>query len=309
MTNQSCATQTLANAPRGFTAYEAIRERLPEPVRQGEARRAAHLEAIADAFDTVLLDAYGVLNRGQQAIPGVPERVRRLQAAGKRVMVVSNVAGFAHRTLMERYQRLGYAFAPDDVITSRKSLVRQLEAEAPRHWGMIAAAHFGPDEFPPLDYRMIADELADYERAEGFLMVGASEWTMDRQARLVETLRSNPRPLYIANPDLLAPQEGGYSTEPGTYGHEIMDRTAVTPIFCGKPYPGIFQLALEQLGSALDRDRTLMVGDTLHTDILGGQAAGLQTALVTTTGVLADMDIDAAIATSGIAPDWVLDQA
>ena len=123
----------LADAPLGFTAYEAIRHRLPMPIRRGACRRARHLGDIADGYDMILLDAYGVLNRGQAPVPGVPERIRALQAAGKRVMVVSNVAGFAHRTLLERYPRLGYTFASDDIITSRKSLIRQLADEGPRH--------------------------------------------------------------------------------------------------------------------------------------------------------------------------------
>lgn len=295
--------------PLGFSAYEGIRHRLPSPNRRGAVQRASHLGDIAEHYDTFLLDAYGVLNRGQVAVPGVPERIRELQAAGKRVMVVSNAAGFPHRVLMERYGALGYTFAPDDVITSRKTLVRRLQDHEPRHWGMIAGQHFGPDEFPPLDYTLLADDRAHYDAAEGFLLVGASEWTPARQALLVESLKAHPRPLYVANPDLLAPQEGGHSTEPGTYAHQIMDETGVEPEFYGKPFGQIFETAMQQLGDGVDPARTLMVGDTLHTDVLGGLTAGLQTALVTETGVLAGMDIDEAIQTSGIAPDWVLRQA
>jgi len=298
-----------SDAPLGFTAYEAIRHRLPAPARPGAAGRAANLGEIVDHFDTVLLDAFGVLNRGQAPIPGVPERIADLQAARKRVMVVSNAAGFSHATLMARYQRLGYQFDATDVITSRKTLVRQLEQEPRRHWGMIAGQQFGPDEFPPLDYRMLRDDIADYHAVDGFLFVGASEWTPARQALLTRSLLDNPRRLLVANPDLLAPQTGGDSTEPGTFAHQIQDATGVEPAFYGKPFANIFELALERLGPEIDRERTLMVGDTLHTDVLGGQAAGVRTALVTQTGVLADMDIDAAIDSSGIVPDWILDQA
>jgi ribonucleotide monophosphatase NagD (HAD superfamily) len=49
-----------------------------------------------------------------------------------------------------------------------------------------------------------------------------------------------------------------------------------------------------------------MLGDTLHTDILGAAAAGMSTALVTGHGVLAGMDVDACIAESGIRPDYIL---
>jgi len=299
----------LDTPPLGLTAYQAIRHRLPPTKRLGECQRAQHLGEIADHYDVFLLDAYGVINRGSEPVAGVPERVRALQAAGKRVMIVSNAAGFPHPVLMARYAGLGYALAPEDVITSRKTLVSRLATEAPRHWGMIAGAHFGPEEFPPLDYRLLGDYIADYHAAEGFLLVGASAWTAERQAMLIASLKASPRPLFVANPDLIAPQEGGHSTEPGTYAHQIMDETGVEPVFYGKPFGGIFTLALERLGPAIDLSRILMVGDTLHTDILGAHAAGLQAALVTDTGVLAGVDIDQAVASSGIAPDWILKQA
>ena len=62
------------------------------------------------------------------------------------------------------------------------------------------------------------------------------------------------------------------------------------------------------LGTDPDPSRIIMVGDTLHTDILGGAAAGLATALVTDHGALKDLDVEAAIARSQIVPGYVLPQ-
>lgn len=107
-----------------FEAYEAVRHRLPTVVpTDGGYRHASTLADIADEFDVFLLDAFGVLNIGEAAIPGTPERIKALTAAGKRVLVVSNAAGFPHQALMEKYSRLGYDFAPEDVITSRVTLL------------------------------------------------------------------------------------------------------------------------------------------------------------------------------------------
>ena len=47
-----------------------------------------------------------------------------------------------------------------------------------------------------------------------------------------------------------------------------------------------------------------MVGDTLQTDILGGRAAGVQTALVTGYGALVGVDPGWAMEVSGIVPDY-----
>lgn len=84
-----------------FAAYEAVRHRLPAGTRSAACQGLPDLDALADDVDVFLLDAFGVLNIGETAIPGVPERVLGLQKAGKRVIVVSNAAGYPHSNLME----------------------------------------------------------------------------------------------------------------------------------------------------------------------------------------------------------------
>ena len=50
--------------------------------------------------------------------------------------------------------------------------------------------------------------------------------------------------------------------------------------------------------------RIAMVGDSLHTDILGGAAAGLGTILITNYGLLRTHDVDQLCAEMQIFPDW-----
>ncbi len=49
-----------------------------------------------------------------------------------------------------------------------------------------------------------------------------------------------------------------------------------------------------------------MVGDTLHTDVLGGAAAGCRSVLVTDHGLFAGRDTAPFIAASGIVPDFII---
>jgi ribonucleotide monophosphatase NagD (HAD superfamily) len=49
-----------------------------------------------------------------------------------------------------------------------------------------------------------------------------------------------------------------------------------------------------------------MVGDSLHTDILGGRAAGCFTVLVTGHGFFAGVDPAPFIAASGLVPDFTV---
>jgi glycerol-1-phosphatase len=296
-------TVTAASA---FEAYLAIRDRLPPAPQGGGYRRAETLGEIAAPYDVVLLDAYGVLNVGNRAVPGAVERVADLRRTGKRVVVVSNSAGYPRRVMMARYASLGFDFAPGEVVSSRQALIAHLSGEVGRRWGAMLSPAHGTEDFGGIDLSLLGDDAAEYDRAEGFLLVGSDGWTEARQALIEASLHARRRPVLVGNPDLVAPREDGLSLEPGHYAHRLADRTGATPRFFGKPFRGIYELALSRLSPMPAPDRVLMVGDTLHTDVLGGRSMGFATALMTDFGAFSGADVDAAIAASGIAPDYVV---
>lgn len=290
-----------------FIAYEGVRHRLPSVSRGADCKRLPDLDAIACEIDVFLLDAFGVLNIGETAIPGVPERVAGLLRAGKRVLVVSNAAGLPHSDLMQKYRSLGYDFDPEDVITSRKATLAGLAGMPARHWGLMATESLGREDLEQLNLTYLAEDRAAYDAAESFILMGAAVWTEQRQTLLKSSLIRNPRPVIVGNPDIVAPRETGFSTEPGSFAHRLADATGVAPLFFGKPFRNIFELAFDRLGS-FEPDRTVMVGDSLHTDILGGQAAGIKSALIAGHGFFAGHDVNQPIKASGIQPDYILDR-
>ncbi|TMV89300.1 HAD family hydrolase [Thioclava sp. BHET1] len=290
-----------------LAAYERARHRLPAPGTPRSSQTARDLSELADLFDVFLLDAFGVLNIGETAIAGTPERVAALQAAGKRVLVVSNAAGFPHDTLMRKYTRLGYDFAPEDVITSRATLICALRKAPARAWGLMASRAAGLGELSQFDVTWLAEDRAAYDAAEGFLMIGAAEWTEERQGLLETSIRDNPRPIWVGNPDIVAPREVGFSKEPGHFAHRLADATGISPEFFGKPFANIYDLAFARLGPVAPA-RVLMVGDSLHTDILGAQAAGIRSALIAGYGFFGGADAQAAIDSCGIVPDFILER-
>ncbi len=294
-------------AQEALAAYERARHRLPSPGEISTSQMARDLSELADLFDVFLLDAFGVLNIGETAIEGTPERVAALQAQGKRVMVVSNAAGVPHDSLMQKYTRLGYDFAPEDVVTSRTAIVAALREAPSRAWGLMASDTAGDDELDQFDITWLAEDRAAYDAAEGFLLIGAADWTEERQDLLEASLRDNPRPVWVGNPDIVAPREVGFSQEPGHFAHRLADATGVAPEFYGKPFTNIYDIAFARLGP-VDPARVLMVGDSLHTDILGAQATGIRSALIAGYGFFDGEDAQAAIASCGIVPDFVLER-
>lgn len=295
-----------ADSQWAFDAYQSVRERLPQVDFDNTPQKAANLSAIADQIDVFLLDAFGVLNVGGSAIPGVPERIRSLQAAGKRVMVVSNAAGVPKRVLAQHYADLDYAFATEDIVTSREAMLAGLANQPKRRWGLIGSQKFGMEDFETLNAVFMADDPALYDQVDGFLFYGAGEWTESRQTLLENSLRRTSRPVLVGNPDIVAPVEGGLSRQAGHYAHRLADATGVRAEFFGKPFANIYDLVFQRLPAGIDRSRIVMVGDTLHTDILGGRVAGVKTALVTDFGSLTGTDIDACIQISGLCPDYTL---
>lgn len=292
-----------------FAAYEAVRHRLPPPATGRPAPVMARtLAEVADRYDAFLLDAFGVLNIGETAIEGVAERIADLRDLGKQVLIVSNAAGFPHATLMEKYARLGYDFAPEDVITSRRALLAGLNGGRGMHWGLMATPKTGLRDLEDLTLTYLQEDAAPYAAVDGFLMIGSAVWTDERQALLEQAVRDRPRPVLVGNPDIVAPREGGFSVEPGHFAHRLADRTGVTPTFYGKPFADIYDLAFARLDPMPPRDRILMVGDSLHTDILGAQTAGIRSALVAGYGFFAGGDALAAIAQSGIVPDIIVER-
>jgi len=294
----------LSDAVSAFARYEAIRPRLPAAHYPARSSVLFSLEEVADHVDGFLLDAFGVLNVGETAIPGAVARMAGLRARGKRLAVLTNAASYTRSQLLAKYRKLGFDFTADEVVASRDVAVARLEGIAPgATWAVIAAAG---DTFADIPARVL-DAVADPSAladADAVLFLSTARWTPALQARLVDALERNLRPFVIANPDLVAPREGGLTLEPGLFGHDLLDRIGADAHWFGKPFPEAFAEGIARTGLA--PARLAMVGDTLHTDVLGGAAAGCRSVLVTDHGLFTGRDTAPFIAASGITPDFII---
>jgi glycerol 3-phosphatase-2 len=264
---------------------------------------------IASEFDFFIFDAFGVLVLGDTAIPSAPAVLAALKAAGKSTCILSNAATQDRAAQFAKYSGLGFPVAEGEIVTSR-SVLASAVADLPdiRNWAAILP--------PGGSFSGLRGDIAtphtDVERfwkAEGYLFLSTNGWTTDLQHRLVDRLTARPAPVLVGNPDLVAPREHGLSIEPGFFAHDILDRTPGDVRFFGKPFANAFDAAIAVVEAGrgrVDRSRVAMVGDTLHTDILGGASAGLGTVLVTDHGVLKGHEPEALIEQSGIRPNWIV---
>jgi HAD superfamily hydrolase (TIGR01450 family) len=298
--------QPTARAAEIFRRYEDIRHRLPMASFPATSLTIDHLADLADDIDVFFLDAFGVLNVGDSPIPGAVERLEELTALGKHIFVVTNSASYSAAHALEKYRSLGFDLSPRQVISSRNT-ARAALMTYPSNliWGVVAMPSADLDEIDAKTV-LLLDDPETYDEVDAVLFLSSAEWTPARQILLTRSLKNNARPVLVGNPDLVAPREYGLSLEPGFYAHELADNTGIKPQFFGKPFAGIFKYGLAMANvKHIPKHRMAMVGDTLHTDILGGAAAGIRTVLITDHGFLKDENIPELIASSGIVPDFI----
>lgn len=294
----------VTDAETAFRRYEEVRRRLPQARYPARPAPLPTLEEVADHVDGFLLDAFGVLNVGETPIPGAVARMAALRKRGKRLAVLTNAASYTRAQLLAKYHRLGFDFTADEVVASRDVALMHLENIAPgATWAALSAAG---DSFADSPARLVdaIENPTAFDDADAILFLSSARWTDALQARLLQALERRPRPVVIANPDIVAPREDGLTLEPGLYGHALLDRLDLPVHWFGKPFPQAFAEGIARTGLA--PDRLAMVGDTLHTDVLGGAAAGCRSVLVTDHGLFAGRDTAPFIAASGIVPDFIV---
>lgn len=297
-----------ANTHGAFARYEAVRDRLPQANFPQSSRHMTHLGEVAEHVDGFALDAFGVLNVGKTAIPGAVERLADLRRRGKKLCVLSNAASFTRSEALAKYQRLGFDFNAREVITSRDVAVARMNAVAPGAvWAALADV---TDDFHDLPATVLdaANDPSALDSADAIFFLASQRLTSELYERMVSAMERNPRPMIVANPDITAPFENSLSREPGLFAHDLIDQLGPQSghhvHWFGKPFAHAYDDVLDRM--QLPAHRLAMVGDTLHTDILGGCAAGMATVLVSDHGLFRGHDVAPFIAQSGIVPDYVV---
>ena len=316
------------SATRILDMYQALRPSLPQANFPSHYLRHHTLGDISDNYDAFFFDAFGVLNLGERAIPLAVERIAQLKAAGKFVCIVSNAASVTIESLYKKYSGLGFAFTPEEIISSRQAMLAYLSQTntqtntqtstqstpinpSPQKCAVIAPIGTDTQDIATCGHFSSLVNVLEHpeymDEAEQFILLSSQDWTQQHQALLIENLQRKPRPILLANPDLVAPREDYFSLEPGYLAKAIQEATGISAKPFGKPYANIFDLAKQKLPPHIRNDKILMIGDTLHTDIIGGAAAGVHTALVCANGFASTIDWQACIAQTGITPHYVID--
>ena len=238
-------------------------------------RPIAGLSELADRYDALLCDVWGVIHNGRESFPAACAALARWRAEVGPVVLISNAAR-PHAPVIEQLDGLAVQRDSYTALVTSGDATRVLLAE--RAPGPVW--RIGPPRDAPL-YEGLGMEFADLEHAAFICVSGPyddeTEEPADYRDRFIRGVERG-LPMICANPDIVV-QRGDKLIYCGGALAQLYESLGGDVTMAGKPYLPIYELSLakaaEALGRRLDPARVLCIGDGLPTDVRGANARGL----------------------------------
>lgn len=238
----------------------------------------------------VIFDIDGVLEFRGQVYPGAIETLAQLRRQGILVRFLTNSTLKSRRSCAEKLRRSGFEADEEEVITASYAAAVYLRSLNPRScWVMLERE--GLDEF--------RDFVMDDQNPE-YLVVGDNRSRFDfAHLNHAVKLLLNGTKLIAMQGELLDTSMGDVELNVGAWAGMLERASGAPAVYLGKPNPYNFILALDSMG--LPKEKVLVVGDRVHTDILGARNLGLCSVLVRTG------EFDPKELQGDVQPDFVCD--
>ncbi|NCU03516.1 MAG: HAD-IIA family hydrolase [Chitinophagaceae bacterium] len=276
-------------------------------------------KTIAAKYKIFFFDAFGVIKSYNGLIPGMDKTFAWLEETGKEYFIVTNDASRSPQQLAESYHKIGLdIIQPERVISSGMLAKEYLDLKVSEgivaYLGTQSSAHYiDSSGLHTLPVSAITQYNIDQVNALVLLDDEGFNW-FDDLNRTVNILRKRTIPAIVANTDHIYPVSGSNDVSIAIGGVATMIESIVGKKFIrfGKPDSQMFMFAYDLLrernNEPISKKDILMVGDTLHTDILGGNKFGLDTVLVLSGNTLPS-DAETRIRATGIMPTYVCESA
>ncbi len=239
---------------------------------------------ISDSYMGFIIDQWGVLHNGEKPYEGVIECLKELKSRGKFIIILSN-SGKRAEANKERLKKIGIGPSLYDVLlTSGEMAWQGMHDQDEGFFQNLGKKVYiisrGGDTtiVDGLDVEIVDD----VKKADFLVISGADspEKTLeDYEPILREAVRRQIKAL-CANPDSLGVMGKLNIMGPGTLARRYQDFGGVIH-YIGKPHQPIFQKCIRMFQEKeIYPGQTIMIGDTMAHDILGGQLVDIDTCLV-----------------------------
>jgi HAD superfamily hydrolase (TIGR01450 family) len=275
-----------------------------------------NFKTIIEKYRYIFFDAYGVLKNNMGLVEGIGQTFVHLETCNKEYYIVTNDASRSPRQLAESYHQMGLTVIEAERIISSGMLAKEY-LDLKVNDGIVAylgtedSAHYIESSgLHTMPVNKVSDADIDQVNALVLLDDEGFNWAEDLN-KTVNILRKRTIPAIVANTDHTYPVNvKEVSIAIGGIATMIESIVGKRFIRFGKPDSQMFMFAydlIREKGPVSKKD-ILMVGDTLHTDIMGGNKFGFDTALVLTGNTQAK-DAETRIHATGIVPTYICEDA
>src|SRR3954447_5502233 len=226
-----------------------------------------------------LIDMDGVIYRERQLIPGAERFINSLLDRGVPFAFLTNNSQRARRDMATKLARMGITVDESHIFTCAMATARFLAAQKPAGTAFVIGEGGLTQALHKNGYAIVDDD-PDY------VVVGEGRtFNMEIVEAAVRMILRGSK-LIATNIDPNCPTSHGLRPGCGAIVAMLETATGTKAFSVGKPSPVMMRAARKELGLATDE--TVMIGDTMETDILGGVAMGYRTALVLSGGTQRD---------------------
>jgi HAD superfamily hydrolase (TIGR01459 family) len=244
------------------------------------------LSQVADHYDALLCDIWGVVHNGREPFAPGCAALARYRAERGPVVLISN-SPRPGADVVAQLDALGVSReAWSAVVTSGDATRFELKARAPGPaWAL------GPARDAPL-YEGTGVHFAETPEEGAFvsctgLFDDEVETPQDFRGRL-QICADRRLVMVCANPDRIV-QRGAKTIFCAGALADLYASLGGQVVMAGKPYAAIYQLAYAQVdgkaGRLIPRGRVLAIGDGLPTDVAGANREGLDVLFAAGTGI------------------------
>ncbi len=239
---------------------------------------------ISDSYMGFIIDQWGVLHDGERPYPGVVECLRELKNRNKYIIILSN-SGKRSESNVDRMKKIGIGPSLYDVLITSGELAWQgMKAQDDGFFKGLGKKCYvisrGGD-------RTIVDGLNievvnDVSKADFMIISGADspEMTLEDYEPVLKAAARKQLKVLCANPDSRGVMGSVDIMGPGTLARRYQDFGGVVH-YMGKPHQPIFQHCIKLLqAKEIYPGQTIVIGDTMAHDILGGSLVNIDTCLV-----------------------------
>ena len=239
------------------------------------------LKQIENLYDVFIIDIWGVVYDGKNPYKEAIDAVNRLINNGKEVIFLSNNPRPSY-IATQKLSSFGIDMNKASIYTSGDAVREQL-----KNWNDEIFINLGKNLYhfgAKVNQDILRDldvNLTDNIEKADFVLITMyvdSREEITAYDEIMQKAISLNLPAICANPDITA-QEGNLTRyTAGTFAKKY-EELGGTAYYYGKPHKNVFDTVLALFGN---EKKAIMIGDTMETDILGANRAGIDSLLVLT---------------------------